>query len=230
MTEQHVGKRLTRTEDPRLLTGQALFVDDVQIPGMLHAAFLRSDYAHARLERLDVSAARERPGVVAVYTAEDMGDAWAPSPPNVSPPPGMEGVTFHSRTPVPLVKDKVRHAGEPLAVVIAENRYIAEDAVEEIWAELEPLDAVVDIETALEPDAPLVHDDLDSNLAAHLAQGKGDYEAAREQADLVVQRRITIDRCAAGAMENRGIVAHWEPKMQHLTVWDTTQAPIPIRN
>jgi carbon-monoxide dehydrogenase large subunit len=197
---------------------------------MLHAAFLRSDYAHARLERLDVSAARERPGVVAVFTAEDMGDAWAPSPPNVSPPPGMEGVTFHSRTPVPLVKDKVRHAGEPLAVVIAENRYIAEDAVEEIWAELEPLDAVVDIETALEPDAPLVHDDLDSNLAAHLAQGKGDYEAAREQADLVVQRRITIDRCAAGAMENRGIVAHWEPKMQHLTVWDTTQAPIPIRN
>ena len=230
MTEQYLGKRLTRTEDPKLLTGQALFVDDVQIPGMLHAAFLRSDYAHARLQSIDVSAARERPGVVAVFTAEDMGDAWRPSPPNVSPPPGMEGVTFYSRTPVPLVKDKVRHAGEPIAIVIAESRYIAEDAVEDIWVELEPLDATVDLETALEPDATLVHDDLESNLAAHLAQGKGDYEAAREQADLVVKRRITIDRCAAGAMENRGIVAHWEPKMQHLTVWDTTQAPIPIRN
>ncbi len=230
MTEKFIGRRMTRTEDPRLLTGQALFVDDVEIPGMLHAAFLRSDYAHARLKSIDVSAARERPGVVAVFTAEDMGEQWRPSPPNVSPPPGMEGVTFYSRTPVPLVKDKVRHAGEPLALIIAESRYHAEDAAEHIWADLEPLEAVVDLEKALEPDSPLVHDDLESNLAAHLAQGKGDYEAARAQADLVVNRRIVIDRCAAGAMENRGIVAHWEAKSQHLTIWDTTQSPIPIRN
>jgi carbon-monoxide dehydrogenase large subunit len=230
VTEKYVGRRMTRTEDPRLLRGQALFVDDVEIPGMLHAAFLRSDYAHARVLSIDVSAARERPGVVAVFTAEDMGDDWRPSPPNVSPPPGMKGVTFYSRTPVPLVKDKVRHAGEALAMVVAESRYIAEDAVEDIWVEVEPLEAVVDIEKALVPDAPLVHDNLESNLAAHLAQGKGDYEAAKAQADLVVRRRITIDRGAAAAMENRGIVAHWEQKSQHLTVWDTTQAPIPIRN
>ena len=230
MSKKLVGQRITRTEDPQLLTGQALFVDDVQIPGMLHAAFLRSDYAHARLLGIDVSAIRDKPGVVAVYTAEDMGDDWRPSPPNVSPPPGMEGVTFHSRTPVPLVKDKVKHAGEALAVVIAESRYIAEDAVEEIWADLEPLDAAVDLDTALDPGAPLVHDDLESNLAAHLTQRKGDYEAARLEADLVIRRRITIDRCAAAAMENRGIVAHWEPKIQHLTLWDTTQAPIPVRN
>ena len=115
-------------------------------------------------------------------------------------------------------------------MVIAESRYIAEDAVEDIWAELEPLDAVVELEVALAPDAPLVHDGLESNLAAHLAQEKGDYATAREQADLVIERRISIDRCAARAMENRGIVAHWEPRSQHLTVWDTTQAPIPIRN
>ncbi len=230
MAKKYVGQRMTRTEDPKLLTGQALFVDDVDIPGMLHAAFLRSDYAHARVKNIDVSAARERPGVVAVITAEDMGDDWCPSPPNVSPPPGMEGVTFHSRTPVPLVKDKVRHVGEALALVIAESRYIAEDAVEDIWVEMEPLEAVVDIEKALDPGAALVHDDLDSNLAAHLAQEKGDYEAARAQADLVVKRRIVIDRGAAGAMENRGIVAHWDPRAEHLTVWDTTQAPIPVRN
>ena len=230
MSKKLVGQRITRTEDPQLLTGQALFVDDVQIPGMLHAAFLRSDYAHARLLGIDVSAIRDKPGVVAVYTAEDMGDDWRPSPPNVSPPPGMEGITFHARTPVPLVKDKVKHAGEALAVVIAESRYIAEDAVEEIWADLEPLDAAVDLATALDPGAPLVHDDLESNLAAHLTQRKGDYEAARLEADLVIRRRITIDRCAAAAMENRGIVAHWEPKIQHLTLWDTTQAPIPVRN
>ncbi len=230
MTEKYIGKRLTRNEDPRLLTGQALFVDDVEIPGMLHAAFLRSDYAHARLRSINVSAARSRPGVVAVYTAEDMGDAWQPGPPLVSPPPTVEDIVFHSRTQVPLVKDKVRLAGEPLAVVIAESRYVAEDALDDIVVELEPLGAVVDLEKALEPDAPLVHDDLEFNLAAHLIQEKGDYAAAREKADLIIRRRIVIDRGTAAAMENRGIVAHWDEKSQQLTLWDTTQAPIPIRN
>ncbi len=111
MAKKYVGQRMTRTEDPRLLTGQALFVDDVEIPGMLYAAFLRSDYAHARLRSIDVSAARERPGVVAVYTAEDMGDAWRPGPPLVVPPPTIKEVVFHTRTQVPLVKDKVRVLG-----------------------------------------------------------------------------------------------------------------------
>jgi carbon-monoxide dehydrogenase large subunit len=225
-----IGQRIKRNEDPRLLTGQALFVDDVDIPDMLHAAFLRCDYAHARLRGIDVSAARDRPGVVAVYTAEDMGNAWQHGPPLVSPPPTLENVTFHSRTQVPLVKDKVRHAGEPIAVVIADSRYIAEDAVEDITLDLDPLEAVVDLEKALEPDAPLVHEDLESNLAAHLTQEKGDYQAAQAQADLVIKRRFVIDRGAAAAIENRGIVAHWDAKIQHLTVWDTTQAPIPIRN
>lgn len=230
MPRKLIGRRITRTEDPRLLTGQALFVDDVDLPNMLHVAFVRSDYAHARLRSIDVSAALKRPGVVAVYTAADMGDDWQPGPPLVSPPPTVEDVIFNSRRQVPLVKDKVRHAGEPLVAVIAESRYIAEDAVEDIFVDLEPLEAVVDIERALDPDSPLVHDDLESNLAAHLAQGKGDYEAARAQADLVVKRRIVIDRGAAAAMENRGIVAYWEKKSQQLTLWDTTQSPIPIRN
>ncbi len=230
MTEKYVGQRMTRTEDPRLLTGQALFVDDVQIPGMLHAAFVRSDYAHARLVSIDVSAARQRPGVVAVYTADDLGDAWRHAPALVSPPPSLTDIVFHSRTQAPLVKDKVRLAGEPLAIVIAESRYIAEDAVEDIVVDLEPLGAVIDLEKALEPDASLIHDELGTNLAAHLVQRKGDYEAARAQADLVIKRRIVIDRGTAAAMENRGIVASWDPKSEQLTMWDTTQAPIPIRN
>jgi len=221
---------MTRTEDPRLLTGQALFVDDVQIHGMLHAAFLRSDYAHANIKSVDVSAARERPGVVAVYTAEDLGDFWQHSPALVPAPHSVEGVIFHSRTTVPLAKDKVRYVGEAIAVVYAESRYIAEDALEDIVVDYEPLEVAADLERALEPDAPLVHDDLDSNLASHLIQNKGDYAAAREHADLVIKRRIVIDRCAAGAMENRGVVAQWEEKSQYLTVWDTTQAPIPVRN
>jgi carbon-monoxide dehydrogenase large subunit len=228
--KKFIGERITRTEDPRLLTGQALFVDDVDIPGMLHAAFLRSDYAHANLLSIDITQAQERPGVVAVFTAEEMGDEWQPGPPNVSPPPTVEDITFHSRTQVPLAKGKVRHVGEAIAVVIAESRYIAEDAVEDILVDLEPLEVVANIETALDPDAPLVHDDLESNLAAHMIQGKGDYQAAKAGADVVISRKIEIDRGAAAAMENRGIVAHWDSKNQHLTVWDTTQAPIPIRN
>jgi len=229
-TGKYVGQRVTRNEDPRLLTGQALFVDDVDLPDMLHAAFLRSDYAHARVRSIDVSAARTRPGVVAVYTAEDMGDFWRPGPLIVPPPSKVEGIVFHARTQIPMVKDKARHIGDPLAVVIAESRYIAEDALEDIIVDYEPLEAVVDLEKALEPDAPLVYDDLDSNLAAHVIQEKGNYEAAREQADVVIKRRIVIDRGAAAALENRGVVAAWDAKSQQLTVWDTTQAPIPIRN
>jgi carbon-monoxide dehydrogenase large subunit len=230
IARKYVGQRVRRNEDPRLLTGQALFVDDVDLPGMLHAAFLRSDYAHARVRSIDVSAARARPGVVAVYTAGDMGDFWRPGPLIVPPPSTIEGLVFNARTQIPMVKDKVHHLGDPIAVVIAESRYIAEDALEDIIVDYEPLDVVVDLERALELDAPLVHDDLESNLAAHMIQRKGDYEAAREKADVVIKRRIVIDRGAAAALENRGVVAQWDAKSQQLTVWDTTQAPIPIRN
>ncbi len=230
MDRKYIGKRVVRNEDPRLLTGQAQFVDDVQFPGMLHAAFLRSEYAHARVLKVDVSKAREYPGVVAVFTAEDMGRDWFPGPPLVSPPPTVKDVIFHSRRQVPLVKDKVRHAGEAVAVVIAESRYIAEDAAEQIEVEYEPLEVVLDLEKALAADSPRVHDDLESNLAAQLFQKKGDYEAARKEAEVVIKRRIVIERGAAAAMENRGIVAQWDAKGRHLTVWDTTQAPIPIRN
>ncbi len=101
MTTKYVGQRIKRNEDPRLLTGQALFVDDVQIPGMLHAAFFRSDYAHARVKRLDVSKAREHPGVVAVYTAKDMGDFWKPGPLLVPAPHSIPGLIFNQRTQLP---------------------------------------------------------------------------------------------------------------------------------
>ena len=230
MAHKFIGKRITRTEDPRLLTGKALFVDDVDLPGMLHAAFLRSDYAHARINGIDTSQALQRPGVVAVYTAEDMGDFWKPGPLLVPAPQSVEGSVFNEKTQIPLAKDKLRHTGEPMAVVIAESRYIAEDALADIVVDLEPLDPVVDMERALAKDAPLVHEDLGSNVASFIPQSKGDFEAAKEQADLVIERRIVIDRGVAAAMENRGVVAHWDHKAEHLTVWDTTQAPIPLRN
>lgn len=224
-----IGRSIPRVEDAQLLTGRALFVDDVQLEGMLHVAFLRSDHAHARLLRVDPSRALKRPGIHAIYTAADLGSYWQPGPLLVPPPP-IEGLVFRTATQVPLVKDKVRYQGEPIAMVVAESRYLAEDALDDIVVDLEPLEPVVDLEAALEPDAPLVHEQLGSNLAAHVIQKKGDYERAKAQADLVIRRRFLYDRGAAAAIENRGIVAYWDPRCRELTVWDTTQAPIPIRN
>ncbi len=229
MSTRTFGRRVPRNEDPRLLTGQALFVDDVHLQGMAHVAFVRSPYAHARILSVDLEAAREVPGVVSVVTADDLGDYWQPGPLLVPPPP-IAGCVFHPRTQVPLARDKVRHVGEAVVAIVAESRYVAEDAAELVFVDYDPLPAVVDLEAALEPDAARLHDDLESNLAAHVVQRKGDWEQARTDAHAVIHRRLIYDRGTAAAMENRGIVAHWDPRGQKLTLWDTTQAPIPIRN
>jgi carbon-monoxide dehydrogenase large subunit len=224
-----IGARIPRNEDARLLTGRAQFVDDVRLHGMLHVAFRRSEYAHARLISVDTSTAREREGVVAVYTASDLGDYWKPGPLLVSPPP-IPGLVFHQATQVPLAKDKVRHVGEPIAMVVATSRYLAEDAVEDILVDAEPLEPAVDLERVLAPDAPVIHEAIGSNLAAHAVQRKGDYPAARSKAALVISRRFHYDRGASAAIETRGVVAAWDAGAEQLTIWDTTQAPIPIRN
>ncbi len=226
---QFFGQPIRRNEDPRLLTGQALFVDDVQLPEMAHAAFLRSPYAHARILSIDVSKALTRAGVLAAYTAADLGDYWQPGPLLVPPPP-IEGMEFNQATQVPLAKDKVRFAGEPIVMVVAENRYIAEDALQDIEVDFDPLPVVSDLAAALEAGSPLVHDDLGSNLCTHVVQTKGDYTAAKKEAAAVIKREFFYDHGTAAAMENRGIVAQWDHRGQRLTIWDTTQAPIPIRN
>lgn len=225
----HVGAGVLRNEDPQLLTGRAIFVDDVHLAGTLHAAFLRSDFAHGRLLSVDTSAAKRREGVIAVYTAEDLGDYWCHGPLLVPPPP-IAGLTFNTATLVPLARDRVVHVGEPIAVVVAESRYIAEDALEDIVVDIEPLPVVVGLEEALAPDSPVIHEALGTNVAAHAVQQKGDYEAARGDAHTVVSRKFSYDRGVAGAIENRGILADWNARNEELTVWDTTQAPIPIRN
>jgi len=224
-----IGERVRRNEDARLLTGRALFVDDVRLDGLLHVALLRSQHAHARLSSVDASAARGRPGVVAVYTAADLGDYWRPGPLLVPPPP-IPGLVFNACTQVPLAKDKLRHVGEPIAMVVAESRYLAEDALDDIVVEADPLPAVVDLEAALAAEAPRVHDQLPSNLAAHAVQRKGDWARAKARAHAVIKRRFRYDRGASAAIENRAVAAQWDPRAEELTVWDTTQAPIPIRN
>ncbi len=229
METRLVGRPVTRNEDPRLLTGRALFVDDVELPGMLHAAFLRSPHAHAKILSVDVAAAKARPGVHAVILAEDLGAYWQPGPLLVPPPP-IPGMVFNQRCQVPLAKGVVRHLGEPIAMVVADSRYVAEDAVGDILVDYETLPAVGDLEAATAPDAARVHADVAGNVAAEVRQVKGDYGAARARAAHVVRRRFWYDRGASVPMETRGIVAEWDAKADRMTVWDTTQAPVVIRN
>ena len=229
MATRNFGAPIRRNEDARLLRGQALFVDDVELPGMLHAAFLRSNLAHATIRSIDVSAARAREGVVAVYTAEDLGAYWAPGPLLVPPPP-IAGLIFNQRTQVPLAKGKVRHVGEPLAVVLAQSRYLAEDALADIAVELDPLPAVVDLEKAGAETSARVHEDVRGNIAAHVRQSRGNYAAARARADRIIARRFRYDHGASSPIETRGIVANWDARGNQLTVWDTTQGPVFLRN
>ena len=231
MATRYFGERIKRNEDPRLLTGQGLYVDDVDLPNMLHAAFVRSPYAHARIKNIDVAQALQREGVVAIYTANDLGDYWKPGPLLVSPPP-VKDIVFNEKTQVPLARsgDKVKFAGEPVVMVLAESRYIAEDALADIQVDYEPLEAVVDLEKALQPDSPIIHEEIGSNIAAHVVQTKGDYESAKKNAALLIKRRFRYEHGCAAAIENRGIVAEWDRRAGRLTVWDTTQAPVVIRN
>jgi aerobic carbon-monoxide dehydrogenase large subunit len=229
MTTRQFGASVKRNEDARLLAGRAQFVDDVKLPGILHAAFVRSPHAHARIVAIDVTAALARDGVVAVYTAEDLGDYWRPGPVIVPPPP-VEGALFNERTQVPLAKGKARHVGEPVALVIATSRYIAEDAAADVTVEWDPLPVAGDLEPAAAPGAPRVHEDLPDNVAARVRQSKGDYAAAAKRAHRTVKRRFAYDHGCAQPMETRGVVAQWDAGAERLTVWDTTQAPIAIRN
>ena len=229
MTTRYFGAPITRNEDQRLLTGKALFVDDVQMPGLLHAALLRSPLAHALIRKVDVSLALKRDGVIAVYTADDLGAFWQPGPLLVPPPP-IDGITFNLRTNAPLAKDKVRYAGEPLAIVIATSRFVAEDALADIAVDLEELTAVVNLERALVPGSPLVHDDLGSNISAHVRQANGDYATAARRADRIIRRRFHYEHGISSPIETRGVVAQWDQRSDQLTVWDTTQAPVFVRN
>lgn len=230
MAIRNFGKRIKRNEDPRLLTGQALFVDDVNLPKMLHVAFYRSPYGHARIKNIDVSMASEVEGVAAIYTAADLGDYWRRGPLNVNPDYPIEGMIFHERTHPILARNKVRHVGEAVVCVVAKSRYIAEDAVNKLVVDFEPLPVNIDSKKSLEKDAARIHEDLKDNLAAHVVQEKGNYASAKKEAHIVIKRDFYYDHGTAAAMENRGVVADWDLRAAKMTIWDTTQAPVIIRN
>src|SRR5438093_10373490 len=173
MTTRMIGARVARNEDPRLLRGLGCFVDDISPPGVLAAAGLRSPHARARIASLDIARARALPGVHLVLTAAELGELNQPTP-LLIPHPALT----HPRTQLPLAADEVRYMGELVAFVIAESRYVAEDAVDLIDVRYEPLPAVTDLEAALAPGHPLVHADVPGNRAARLVQRVGDPDAA----------------------------------------------------
>ena len=225
MTTRTVGARIPRNEDPRLLQGRGCFVDDIQPAGVLHAAVLRSPYAHARIVAIDATRARALPGVALVLTAADLGELDQPTP-LLIPNPALT----HPRTPRPLAADEVRYVGEPVALVISDSRYLAEDALEAIEVTWQPLPVVASLDAARAEGAPLVHADVPGNRAARLAQRVGDPDAVLAGAARVFRETLWIERSCGSPIETRGVVAEWDARAGALRVWDATQAPLPIKN
>ncbi|MDP8923111.1 MAG: xanthine dehydrogenase family protein molybdopterin-binding subunit [Chloroflexota bacterium] len=221
--ERFFGQRVRRFEDPRLLAGKGAFIEDLRLPGLLHAAFVRSPYAHARVASIPTEAARDVPGVVAVFTAADF--ELRPTP-TVVPHPA-----YRPCSQPPLASGTVRFVGEPLAVVVARDRYAAEDGAAAIAAELdlEPLDVVADAFAALAPDAPLLHAELGDNLAGAWEVSVGDVDGAFAQADRIVRGRFDVQRYTGMPIETRGVMATVDPISGRLTVWSSTQWPHTVR-
>jgi len=211
VTPKHrwIGKDIKRREDPALITGKATYTNDVSLPGMLHAAVLRSPHAHARILSIDTSAARALPGVYAVLTGEEAAEFVDPVPCFAAEPVEERAVAI----------DKVRYAGEAVVVAAADSRYIAEDALDLVEVEWELLDPVVDAESALAPEAPLVHENLDSNLVYDQTFTFGDVEGDFARADRVIRRRLRWPRATAAPMETSGAVCRYDEAGGRMDVW-----------
>jgi len=226
-----VGERVKRREDPRLIQGGATYVDDIALVGMQYIAFKRSDVAHARIRSVDTRAAQAMDGVEAVFTGAQVAEFLAPMP---------IGTPFPSPEHRAVAVDAVRFSGEPVAVVVARDRFVARDAVDAIVVSYDPLPAVVDVELAMTGKPTVIHPAFPNNLAVPLvpagtgvsADGKVDDSAIDEafaRADLVISQRMVNQRLAPTAMEPRGVVAHYEPGKGTMTIWSSTQNPHILR-
>src|SRR5579884_1788617 len=206
-----IGKSIRRREDPDLLTGRATYTNDVKLPGMLHAAVLRSPYAHARIVSIDTSAARALPGVYAVLTGREALEVIDPVPAFCAEPVVERAMAV----------EKVRYAGEAVVAVAAESRYIAEDALELVQIEWDPLPPVIDVLEAMKPDAPKVHENLPSNLVYEHVFTFGDVDGDFARAEHIVKRRLRWPRATAAPMEQAGAVCKYDPPGGRMEVWST---------
>ena len=213
-----IGEHLERREDRRFLSGRGQFVDDVHVEGLLHAAIYRSSWAHGVVRSVDVSAARAHPGVVAVLTRDDIDMALKPIRPRIAAMPN-----FQHFLQLPIATDKVRYVGEPIAVVVAESRYVAEDALASISVDIENLPPILTWEMASRGDT-LIHQKAGTNTST-VEVGRGDAEAVFRSAFYTRRARFTVQRHAAVPMETRGLVAVWDNKDARMTVSGITKVP-----
>ncbi len=219
-----IGARIKRVEDPRLLTGRGRFTDEIAFQGVLHVAFRRSDQSHARISAIDCDAARAAPGVIAVLTAEDLSN-------EVRPLLATSRMKNYYATPIlPLARDKVRYVGEPVVGVVAESRYQAEDAVELIAIDYEPLPSVIDPEAAVQDGAPLLHDEARTNVIVAREFKRGDPDAALAGAAVRVSGRFRMHRKTTVAMETRACTAQYDARADALTLHSATQVPGIVRD
>ncbi|MGI8987993.1 MAG: xanthine dehydrogenase family protein molybdopterin-binding subunit [Bryobacteraceae bacterium] len=217
-TEKLVGKRIRRREDPRLITGAATYVEDIKMPEMHYACILRSPHGAAKIKSIDTKAAKAHSGVAAVFTGADI-ESVGPVPCGASLP-GLR-VPFHSI----LARDRVYFAGHPVAVVVADDRYVAADALDLIEVDYDPTQAVSDPEKALAAGAPAVHPEWPDNTAFNYHQEGGDTAKAFAEAEVVIKQRITSQRLIPTAMETRGVVAEYKSGERALTIYSSTQIP-----
>jgi carbon-monoxide dehydrogenase large subunit len=222
MSANYFGARVLRLEDPALLSGQGRFVDDIQLPGMLHACFVRSPHAHAGIRRIDAAAARAMPGVHAVLTAGDLPPRVATEQiPMLVPSPLIKT----PRTQLALTREEVCYVGQTVALVVAEDRYRAEDAANAVEVEYEVLPAASDGRDAVKPGAPRVHSDLADNIAAVVPMAYGDVDAVFASAPHVFAEELFQHRGGAMPLEGRAVLASHDPVTDVLTVWSSTQTP-----
>jgi carbon-monoxide dehydrogenase large subunit len=217
------GAPVPRVEDSRLLRGHGAYLDDLGHDA-LAAAFVRSPHAHARVLSIDVSGALDVAGLVAVYTHQDLPGRLAEPLPLLIPHPALT----HPRTPCPLAAGEVNHAGEPVVMVVATDRYLAEDAVDRIRVDYAELPPVVGLDAAIEA-RHLVHPDVPGNVAAHLVQATGDAVAAIAAAPHTLELDLAIERSASTPLEGRGVLARWDTESRRLTIWTSTQTATGVR-
>jgi carbon-monoxide dehydrogenase large subunit len=219
-----MGAKVKRREDPRLITGRATYVDDIQLVGMLHAAFVRSPYAHAKIKSVDLTAAKNKAGVFGAYSAAELAAAGL----NVSLPVAADLPDMKKPPHPPLATGEVKFVGEAIAVVVANDPYVARDAAEAVEVEYEELPVVVDVEKAA-AGGPLVHAELGTNVAYVAPTKAGDVDGAFAKADVVVKQRLVNQRLVPCPMEPRTMLAQWEPGPQQLTLHSSTQIPHLLR-
>jgi carbon-monoxide dehydrogenase large subunit len=221
---KNIGAPVKRVEDRRLLTGQGAFTADRLVSGALHVAFRRSDHAHALISNISTAAAAEMPGVFAIYTAQDLHDL-------VEPVRASSRLKDYRATELyPLARDKVRYVGEPVVAVLAENRYLAEDALGRIEISYEPIATVIDPEMAVRADAPLLHEEAGTNVLAERVFARGDVEGEMAAAPVRVGGRFRFHRKTPVAIENRACLAEYDRGRRLLTLTASTQIPGIIRD